>query len=420
MAEENMSLCGPSPQILPWRKLMTKKRFGAFSVLTALALAISTLVAPAQAATKNLIIWADSGKAPAVKKAIAPWATANGVTVNVVVKDFGKVRDELITAGPKGLGPDILVGPHDWLGSVVASGALARMTNVDKAAFAAPVVDAMSYKGLLYGVPWNVENIALIVNTDLVPTAPKTLTEMETQCAALKTAGKTKVCLEIPYGDPYHHYPLFTALGGYVFGWKNGFWSTKDIGIASKTFLANAAKIDGYYKDGILSKDSGYEFTQWYAGKAAFMVTGPWNIGNLKKQTAVKYAVVPFPSGAAQSRPFMGVNGLYVSKFAKNGVTARAFLSNYAVSPEFQLAMYKEFGVAPALLDAQADASVTSNKELAGFASFSGVAQPMPNIPQMGSVWTDWGNAWKTVADAKSTASAAFTLASTNIKKAIG
>jgi len=100
---------------------MTKKRFGAFSVLTALALAISTLVAPAQAATKNLIIWADSGKAPAVKKAIAPWATANGVTVNVVVKDFGKVRDELITAGPKGLGPDILVGPHDWLGSVVAS-----------------------------------------------------------------------------------------------------------------------------------------------------------------------------------------------------------------------------------------------------------------------------------------------------------
>ena len=150
------------------------------------------------------------------------------------------------------------------------------------------------------------------------------------------------------------------------------------------------------------------------------MVTGPWNIGNLKKQTAVKYAVVPFPSGAAQSRPFMGVNGLYISKFAKNSVTARAFLSNYAVSSDFQLAMYKEFGVAPALLNAQADASVTSNKELAGFGSFSGVAQPMPNIPQMGSVWTDWGNAWKTVADAKSTASAAFTLASTNIKKAIG
>jgi maltose-binding protein MalE len=44
----------------------------------------------------------------------------------------------------------------------------------------------------------------------------------------------------------------------------------------------------------------------------------------------------------------------------------------------------------------------------------------MPNIPQMGSVWSDWGNAWTTIADGKSTASAAFTLAAANIKKAIG
>ena len=418
--EENMALCGPSPQILPWRKLMTKKRFGALSVLTVIALAISTLVAPAQAATKNLVIWADAGKAPWIKKAAAPWATANGVTINVVVKDFGKVRDELITGGPKGLGPDLIVGPHDWLGQVVASGALARMTNLNKGAFAGPVLDAMSYKGLVYGIPLYVENVALIVNTDLVPTAPKTLTELETQCAALKAAGKIKVCLEIPPGDSYHMYPLFTALGGYVFGWKNGFWNTKDLGIASKTFLANASKIDTYYKDGILSKDSGYEFTQWFAGKAAYMVTGPWNIGNLKKQTSVKYSIVPFPSGPAQSRPFMGVNGMYISKFAKNAVVARSFLSNYAASSEFQTALFKESGIAPALLDAQSDPAVTASKEIAGFASFSGVAQPMPNIPQMGSVWGDWGNAWTTVSTAKVTAAAAFTLAATNIKKAVG
>ena len=76
---------------------MNKKRFGAFSVLTALALALTSLVAPAHAAAKNLVIWADSGKAPVIKKAVAPWASAHGVTVNVVVKDFGKVRDELIT-----------------------------------------------------------------------------------------------------------------------------------------------------------------------------------------------------------------------------------------------------------------------------------------------------------------------------------
>ena len=52
---------------------MNKKRFGVYSALTALALGISTLIAPAQAATKNFVIWADSGKAPTVRTAIAPW-----------------------------------------------------------------------------------------------------------------------------------------------------------------------------------------------------------------------------------------------------------------------------------------------------------------------------------------------------------
>jgi len=399
---------------------MNKKRFGAFSVLTALALAMTSLMAPAHAAAKNLIIWSDAGKAPAIKKAIAPWASSNGVTVTVVVKDFGKVRDELITAGPKGLGPDIIAGPHDWLGSVVASGALARMTNVNKGAYAQGLIDAMSYKGLLYGVPMYQENVALIINTDLMPTAPKTLAELEATCAALKAAGKIKVCLDIPKGDSYHMYPLYTALGGYVFGWKNGFWSTKDIGIASPTLLANASKLDDYYANGILSKDSNYDFTQWYAGKAAAMITGPWNIGNLKKQTAVKYSIVPFPSGPATSRPFMGVNGLMLSKFAPNTLVARDFLSNYATSTDFEIAINKELGVAPALLAAQSDPAVAASKELAGFASFSSVAVPMPNIPQMGSVWGDWGNAWNTIADGKAKAAAAFTLAATNIKKAVG
>lgn len=80
---------------------MNKKRLGVTGAIATAALVLSSFVAPAQAATKNLLIWADSGKAPSVRAAIAPWAKANNVTATVVVKDFGTVRDELITAGPK-------------------------------------------------------------------------------------------------------------------------------------------------------------------------------------------------------------------------------------------------------------------------------------------------------------------------------
>ncbi len=398
---------------------MNKKRFGVYSALTALALGISTLIAPAQAATKNFVIWADSGKAPTVRTAIAPWAQANGVTATVVVKDFGTVRDELITAGPKGLGPDVVIAPHDWLGGLAASGVIDRVSTVAAGNYASSTVDAITYKGLKWGVPVDVENVALVVNTELAK-APKTLDELETNCAAAKAAVKGfKVCLELPKGATYHSYPLFTALGGYIFKWNGKSYNLKDV-LGGKQFQANASKLDEYYKSGVLSQDAAWGFAEFYGGRAPYVIMGPWDIADLKKQTKVKYSIVPFPSGKYASAPFLGVNAFYLSKYAKNKVTARSFLNGYASGKDFGLAWFKASGKQPANLEAAADPAVKANTELAGFASFSAAAQPMPNVPQMGSVWGAWENALNAVADGKSTAGAAFTTAAATIKKTIG
>lgn len=395
---------------------MNKKRLGALSVLTALALAAAGLTAPAQAATKTLVVWASADKATALKKVAAPWAAANKVTLNVVSKDFGKIRDELITAGPKGLGPDVIIGAHDWLGSLVASGALDRI-NVNRGNFGQSPLEAMSVKGLVYGVPFGVENIGLVVNNKLAAT-PKTFAEMETTWATLKAAKTATVGLAIGKGDFYHHYPLMTGLGGYVFGWKNNAWSTRDIGIASKNFIANAPKIDAWYASGFLNGNTNQD--AWFAGKAPYMLTGPWNAAKIKA-VDFSWSIIPMPSpGSSVSRPFMGVQGMFLSKFAKNKVVARDFLVNYVQNEEFQVAYYKEVGLAPANLAGQANPIVQADKVLSGLAAWSSVAQPMPNIPQMGSVWGDAGNAWTTIADGKAKAADAFTLAATNIKKAIG
>jgi maltose-binding protein MalE len=106
-----------------------------------------------------------------------------------------------------------------------------------------------------------------------------------------------------------------------------------------------------------------------------------------------------------------------MSKFAKNKIVARQFLTQVAGSDDFQLALYKLGDRLPALKTAAA--KVTDNKDVAGFGNYGSTGTPMPNIPQMNSVWDSWGNAWKNVADGKQTAKEAFAQAAANIKKAI-
>lgn len=398
---------------------MNKKRLGIVSVIATTVLAATAFVFPtANAAGKSLVIWSDESRAKTLREASTSWASKNGVTLTVVIKDMGKVRDELITAAPKGLGPDLIVGPHDWVGELAASGVLDRMVNINKNDYSASAIQGFSYKGLLYGLPYNVENVAMFVNTKLSPTIPTTFADLEKTWATLKAAGTAKVGIEVPYGDPYHHMPLFSGLGGYVFGIGPAGIKAKDLGINSKAFAANASKVDGYYASGLLSKSSNYDFVQWYAGKAPYMITGPWNLSNVKK-SGIPYAIASVPSvSGTLSRPFVGVNGFMMSKFAGNRIIARQFLTQVASSDDFQLALYKLGDRLPALKSAAA--KVVDNKDVAAFGAYGSTGTPMPNIPQMNSVWDSWATAWKNVADGKQSAAEAFAQAATNIKKAIG
>ena len=400
-------------------ELMNRKRIGLLGVITSAALAISVAVVPAaHAAGKTLVIWADADRTPVIRTASAAWAKAHNVTITVVLKDFGKVRDDLITAAPKGLGPDIIVGAHDWVGQLAASGVITRLFTTNTSAFAKSSIDAFTYKGGLYGIPYAVENVALFTNLNVVSAPPKTFEELESTYMSLKAAGKIKAGLLVPAGDAYHNYPLFSGLGGYIFGSRGKSLNTKDLGIASAKFLTNAGKVDTWVTEGLIDKGTAYDFQLWYDNKAPYMITGPWNLATVKK-SGIPYAITAVPSIAGNpARPFVGVQGFMMSKFAKNKLLARDYLTNVIGSDDFQVAMYKLGSRLPALLSAAALES--SDKDVVAFGQYGATGVPMPNIPEMNSVWGDLGNAWTTTVQGKAKAAAAFTLAAKNIKKTLG
>jgi maltose-binding protein MalE len=373
-------------------------------VVASLAAIALTATASGADATTTIRIWTDKDRLAAVTKVANAWASSKGATIEVVQKDFGQIRDNLKTVQSE-TAPDVIVGAHDWIGELSANGSIVPLfpSAATQKQFPGYALDAFSYGTAikkLYGAPVALENIALVTNTKLakVPT-----TWAQLQRSALATKKKTKAAVGISVqqgsgGDAYHMYPLFAGLGGYIFG-KNsaGNLDPSNIGVANPKFLKNAAMIDQWNKLGLIrsSVDSSISQDLFLKGKTAFWFTGPWNLDTLKK-SGLSYRISAFPQIVAGTKavPFLGVQGFMVTKFAATHNVeslAKDLVSNYMMQTGPQLELALSNTRYPANLNAGKQVKDLQLKAF-GIASTGGV--PMPNIPQMNSVWGDLGAAW--------------------------
>lgn len=340
----------------------------------------------------QIIVWVDADRGTVLKDAAAEFTKESGVKVKLVQKDFPKIQEELIAQVPTGKGPDITIAAHDWLGNLVSNGVLQPVELGDSAADYQPVaITAMSYEGKTYGVPYSIENIALVRNTALAQTAPATFDEM---VAAGQAAG-TEFPFLIPVGpesDPYHLYPFQTSFGAPVFGTNaDGSYNPDELSIGNAGGEAYAAWLAEQGAAGTLSVNltSDIAKEKFNAGASPFFITGPWNVPDMTA-AGLSVAIDPIPSAGGQpAQPFVGVQGFVISAKTKNALAATDFLTNYIGSEAVQTALYEIGGRAPALTAAFEAAS--SDPIIAGFGAVGATAVPMPNIPQMGKVWQFWG-----------------------------
>ncbi len=140
------------------------------AVLVLGLLLVAGLAATASVAGK-LLIWADDTRTPIMQEVAAQFTAAYGVEVEIQQVGFGDMPGQLATAGPAGEGPDILIGPHDKLGQLIQNGLLEPIVlpTATIAAFDPVAIDAFSWGGLLYGVPYATECVGLIYNKALHP-----------------------------------------------------------------------------------------------------------------------------------------------------------------------------------------------------------------------------------------------------------
>ena len=77
------------------------------------------------------------------------------------------------------------------------------------------------------------------------------------------------------------------------------------------------------------------------SGETPFIITGPWNVADAQAK-GIDIAIDPIPTaGGEVARPFVGVQGFYLSAKSENTLAANEFLVNYMAREDVQTALYE-------------------------------------------------------------------------------
>ncbi|MDM7853739.1 sugar ABC transporter substrate-binding protein [Cellulomonas alba] len=348
--------------------------------------------APTSAAPKltgSLTVWVDETRIDVFKQLGAEYQQKTGVTLNVVQKPSGDIRADFVKQEPTGQGPDIIVTAHDAIGNLVTNGTIQPVQLGDKTKdFSQVSISAFTYDGQVWGVPYAIENIALVRNNKLATSTPDTLDKLIEQGKSLKTK-YSLVIQQGANGDPYHLYPLQTSFGAPVFKQNSDGSYSDEIGMSGDAGHKFAAYLQKLGKDKVLDTaiDSQKATDAFTKGQTPYIITGPWNVDAFKKAN-VDFSVLPVPSAGGQdAQPFSGVQGAFISAKTQNAIVANDFVTNFLASEPVQTELYTAGQRMPALTAA---ADKVTDPITKGFSDAAGNS-PMPSIPAMDSVWQYWG-----------------------------
>lgn len=356
----------------------------------------------------SLLVWEDASEVAFTKEMAAAFKAKYNVDVKVEAVPAPDQADRLANDGPAKLGADVVMFPHDKLGTAVTAGLLLPndvFAKETQASMGKAAIDAASYGGKLYGYPKSVETYALLYNKDLVKEPPKTWDDVIAFSKTFNDKANKKYGIMWEVKTLYYNYMFVGAQGGYMFG-KNG-TDPGDIG------LNNDGAVAGYkyfqsLRDILPVKveDLTYDVkTQLFQqGKVAFNIDGTWSLGSFKGKLNFGVAPIPDLPGGKKAVSYSGVRSYYVNSYTKYPNAAKLFAS-FVTSKENALRNFQMTGILPANAEAAKDPSIASDPLLGGFIKQFESSVPMPSIAEVGNIWAPMEGAttsiWNDNADVK-------------------
>ena len=344
----------------------------------------------------ELVVWhAYRGEEKAAfEKAVAMFNEAHagkGISARTLAVPFDAYADKITAAVPRGRGPDVFIFAQDRLGGWVEGGQTVEpidffIEDETLEALIPDLMEPMTYRGTVYGLPFNYKSITLIYNKALVSEPPKTSSELVATAKKLTDASIGNFGLAYEYSNYFFHAALMNAFGGRVF--DPG--PTPTVNIPENVKAVNLM-MDWYKKEGILPADPSAALigSLFNSGKAAMVLSGPWFLSEVEEDVDVGLAVLPTidEAGGEPMGPWLTVEGIYISAGSKHKEEAYELLK-YMVSDEAALVMSTEGGQLPSNIAVYENPEVADDPVLSAFRAQLETAVPMPNYAEMTLMWS--------------------------------
>lgn len=323
---------------------------------------------------------------PVLRRLASEFSQATGIPVRVLKVPFNQLRNKFLIAAPAGVGPDLLLGPQDWVGVLAAAGLLEPLS-ADRDRFLPVALEATTFQKKLYALPLFTECLALIRNPRILPRRPPTLEEFLEAAAAARHTPGVDYGLYYEVHNLYFSFPFFAAHGVSIFGKRNGVIDPLDLDLGSPGAIEAARLLRAIRSQQGIPADATPDFAKslYLEGRAAAILNGPWMLGDLRK-AGVPYSIEPLPPTARgqKLRPFVGVQGIMLRRGARRRREALALMEHLA-EPRAVAALCRASGRPPALREALRE--VADDADITAFGRVAQEGIPMPNHPAMGAVW---------------------------------
>jgi arabinogalactan oligomer/maltooligosaccharide transport system substrate-binding protein len=399
----------------------------ALALLILFALAALCAAGCAPRAGSGVGLWtAMESELPALRQVVADYEARTGVRVNLLKVPFAQLRNKFLVAAPADLGPDLLIGPQDWVGVLATAGLLDPLGQEDLSAreregFVPVALEGVTFQSELYALPLFTECVALIRNPDLVPRAPASMEELIEVARQVSDPAIPRYGFYYDLQDLYFSWSFFSGYGAYVFGQKDGRVDPLDLGLDKPAAVQAASFLaDLRLKHRLipLSATTDLARTNFLEGQAAMILNGPWMLKDLRGQQKVRWVIEPLPplAGGGQPRPFVGVQAVMLSKRARLRPQALALMKHLA-SRESLVRLARAAGRIPAGRQALED--MAGDPDIAAFARVAALGVPMPNHPAMGAVWGPMAGALEVISKGQRPAQAELTDVTARIRAKI-